>query len=97
MMKRVFIHYVIKDDKVTENEALIHNIFKELQQLKLKSLNYAVYKMGDNVFVHVVHFQNDSTNKIFMDLSSVKAFQNTLSSRLSEKSVENDVIQIGSY
>jgi hypothetical protein len=96
-MKQQLINYMVKPDKVEENVQLIQNVFKELKVARIHGLKYSVYKMGENVFVHIAQFETPDSQTAFMELDSFKAFRENISARQLEKPIVNPIVEIASF
>lgn len=96
-MKRLLINYVVKPERAEENQVLIRNVFAELKKANLAGVKYQVYKMGNNVFVHIVQFADEEANRRFTELAAFRTFRKEMDLRLEEKPVTNQLFEIGSY
>jgi quinol monooxygenase YgiN len=97
MQKQVLINYMINAGQVDENISLIKNVFAQLNAVKLTGIKYSVYKMGENVFVHIAQFENEEAEKKFAQLGSFMAFRKDIAARQREKPVTNNIEEIGSF
>jgi len=96
-MKKTQITYTVKPEKVDENIRLIQEVFKQLQNDKINGIKYTCYKVGDNVFTHIVQFENDAANLAFTNMSAFKEFRKAFNDRVIGKAVSNEVSEIGFY
>ena len=96
-MKQVLINYIVKPEKVDENARLIKQVFKQLKAEQLVGVKYSAYKMGGNVFVHVVQFENEAAHQQFIALESFKVFRQNMAERQIEKPVTNNIEEVGSF
>lgn len=89
-MKQVLINYIVKPEKAAENATLIKQVFKQLRAERLAGVKYSLYKVGENVFVHVAQFENETAHQQFTSLESFKVFRQNMAERQIEKPVTND-------
>jgi hypothetical protein len=97
-MNKVIVRYKLKPEMVSQNEALVKAVYKELHEVKPDGFRYATYKLQDGVsFLHIA-FNNreDGINP----LTNIAAFQNFLKDikeRCEEPPVSNSAEEVGSY
>ena len=96
-MKEFFLHYVIKKEKVTESEKLTREMFDQLRTLKPEYIKHSVFKMGENVFIHIARFANEEANLNFSGLPAFINFKDSIKGLLMEESVLNEVREILTY
>jgi quinol monooxygenase YgiN len=96
-MKQVLINYIVKPEKVDENAALVRQVFTQLKAVRLGGVKYSVYKMGENVFVHVAQFESEAAHQQFAALESFRLFRQTMAERQIEKPVTNDIEEVGYF
>jgi hypothetical protein len=97
MVKIFFIHYVVKIEKVEESENLTRELFVHLKGQKPDGVMYTVYRMGENVFIHIAGFANEGANLGFSLLPAVNFFLDSIKKLLIEEPVLNDVKEIDFY
>ncbi|SIO37642.1 antibiotic biosynthesis monooxygenase family protein [Chitinophaga niabensis] len=97
MMKQVLVNYIVKPEKIGENIALIKDVFLALKSSRSKGVKYSVYRMGENVFIHIAQFETEEANNEFRALEAFKAFRKDHSERQVEKPITNDIEEIGNF
>lgn len=93
-MPRRVIRYQTNPDKADENQRYIEVVFSELQRMTPAGVRYAVLRLEDGTFVHLV--DNDDS-AILTRLPSFQAFQSGLSARISDKPLVREAVLIGNY
>ncbi len=96
-MTEFFIHYIIQEDKVSENIARVREVFNSLNKTPIKGLSYSSYLMGENLFVHIARFEDDEVISDFSAQREFKKFLTELEFRLKEEPIKNDIREIGFY
>lgn len=97
-MTKVLVRYKIKANQITENEALVKEVYKQLDEKKIDGFHYTTLKLSDGVtFVHIAFADNEEANKIFSNLSAFKNFQQNIKDRCDELPVVNSITIIGSH
>lgn len=97
MLKSVSINYITYPEKAEENKQLIEQVFHQLQEQKLEGIKYAVFKMGENVFVHLAQFESEEANEVFRTLPAFRAFQKNINGRLISKPITTPMMEIGTF
>ena len=93
-MEYRLITYQAKPDRAAENEQLVRGVFEELQAAAPDGIRYAVLRLADDRFVHLVAVEQDGSS-----LTSLPAFQRFLSGideRRTDRS-ENELGVVGNY
>jgi|SRR5579871_722084 len=94
-MRRVFVRYRVKPERVAENEALVRSVYEELAERGPDGLRYATVKLDDGVsFVHVA--EHDGENPL-PGVPAFQRFQDGIRDRCDEPPVVQEVDVIGSY
>jgi quinol monooxygenase YgiN len=96
-MKQMLINYIVKPEKADENTALIKQVFAQLREAQIKGVKYSVYKMSENVFVHVAQFEHEAAHQQFISLESFRTFGKNMAERQIEKPVTTNIEEIGSF
>ena len=53
-MRRVMVRYTVRPDQSEANEALVREVYDELDRTRPEGLRYATFRLDDGVsFVHV--------------------------------------------
>jgi len=95
-MRKVFVRYKVKPERVAENEELVHAVYAELRERKLAGLSYATFKAADGVtFYHLAMVDGDDN-----PLGGVQAFtrfQADLRARCDEPPAPVDLSLLAAY
>ena len=96
MARRVMVRYRVKADRVAEHEALIADVFAELERKKPDGIRYGAFKRADGVsFVHVALVTADENP---LDrIAAFKAFGERIKERCDEPPEVVDLRIVGSY
>lgn len=95
-MRIVMVRYKVKPERVTEHEALIADVFKELAQTSPAGFRYNAYKQLDGVsFVHVARVEGDSS--VLQNVAAFKAFTAGVTERCDEAPVSLDYTELAAY
>ncbi len=94
-MKRTIVRYKTKPEKTEENERLIHNVFLELAARSPDGLRYAVFKLADGSFVHLVEGQEGTSS--LTELEAFRAFSSGIKERCIEPPKVGDAVIVGNY
>ena len=71
-MRRVMVRYTVRPDQAEANEALVREVYDELDRTRPDGLRYATFRLDDGVsFVHVASVETDDGQN---PLSGVQAF-----------------------
>ena len=74
-MKTVMVRYRVKQNKVRENEQLIREVYRQLQEEKLSGVHYSTHKLEDGLsFVQLATFESTETNEGFKRLNGFQKF-----------------------
>jgi hypothetical protein len=97
-MRRVLVQYRVKPENVVENEALVRDVFAQLERERPSGVHYATFKLADGVsFVHVALLDVvDGVNPL-TSLSAFKAFSAGVKERCDELPVTTELTEIGSF
>ncbi len=97
-MKKIFVRYKVKTDKVTENETLVKEVYKQLHANKIDGFHYTTIKLADGVsFVHIAFVDTEEANTTFNQLPAFKNFQANIKERCEELPAATQFTVIGSY
>src|SRR4051794_28982586 len=97
-MKKIIVRYKIKPDKVSENETLIKEVYKQLHEEKIEGFHYATLKLADNVsFMHFALSDSEEANDAFCKLPAFRSFQLNIKERCDELPLVQTMTVIGSY
>src|SRR5262245_12426753 len=92
-MPRRFIRYLVKTEKIEENQRLIEDVFRELHTKSPNGVRYLVLKLSDGSFCHLV----DDSSKVIPSLSAFAAFQRGGEERRLEEPQQLGAIVVGNY
>lgn len=96
--KNVVVRYRLKPERVKENEGLVGQVYKQLQELNPDGIHYLTYKLEDGVtFVHIALYETDDAHKAFTSLPAFKNFQENVKARCEEMPLVSKATQIGAY
>jgi hypothetical protein len=94
-MKRTLVRYKTRADQAEENERLIAQVFRELEQKAPEGVRYLVLKLGDGTFVHF-SMTDDGASPI-PTLGAFRSFQNGIKERCPEPPQSGDATIVGDY
>lgn len=97
-MKRVVVRYKVKPERLAEHEALVRDVFAELEKVRPAGLAYQALVLEDGLsFVHIASISTaDGTNPL-AKLPSFQAFTRTIAERIEEKPVSTEATALGAY
>jgi hypothetical protein len=96
MARKVLVRYRVKPDRVAEHEALIADVFAELQRKKPDGIRYGAFKRADGVsFVHIALVTADENP--LDQVAAFKAFSERIKERCDEPPEVADLTTVGSY
>ena len=97
-MKKLLVRYKVKSNKVDENETLVKEVYKQLNEKKIDGFHYCTFKLADGLsFVHIAFSETDEANTAFSNLPAFKNFQANIKDRCDELPVAGPVSIIGAY
>lgn len=92
------IRYMLKPDRVAENERLSRAVYDALRRQQPAGVHYATFKSADGVsFVHLVSYDEGVSNSVLTSLPEFKAFSEGVKERCVEPPVRIDLTEVGSY
>ena len=94
-MKRTLVRYRTRPDQAEENERLIQQVFRELQQKRPEGVRYLALKLGDGTFVHF-SMTDDGASPI-PALEAFRLFQSRIKERCIEPPQSGDATIVGDY
>jgi len=94
-MKRMLVRYKAKPERADENQRLIEGVFQELRARLPEGVRYAVFRLTDGTFVHVV--ETDGPTSPLPGLPAFQAFQSGLKERQAEAPQFSDATVVGNY
>jgi hypothetical protein len=94
-MKRTLVRYKTRSDQAEENERLIAQVFRELEQKAPQGVRYLALKLGDGTFVHF-SMTDDGASPI-PALEAFRSFQSGIKERCIEPPQSGDATIVGDY
>jgi len=94
-MKRTVVRYRTRPEMAAENQRLIENVFLELGARSPNGLRYAVLRLADDTFLHVV--ESEGERSPLPDLETFKVFTGTIRERCLEAPQFSDAVIVGNY
>jgi hypothetical protein len=94
-MKRTLVRYKTRPDRAEENERLIAQVFRELEQKAPDGVRYLALRLGDGMFVHF-SMTDDGASPI-PALEAFRSFQNSINERCIEPPQSGDATIVGDY
>jgi hypothetical protein len=94
-MKRTLVRYKTRPDQAEENERLIAQVFRELEQKAPAGVRYLALKLGDGTFVHFS--VTDHGASPIPALEAFRSFQSGIKERCIEPPQSGDAIVVGDY
>lgn len=92
------IRYMLKPDRVAENERLSRAVYDALRRQRPAGVHYATFKAADGVsFVHLVSYDEGVSNSALTSLPEFKAFSEGVKERCVEPPLRVDLTEVGSY
>jgi len=96
-MKRSLIRYRTKPERTEENERLIQAVFAELHAKSPAGVRYAVVRLGDGNFFHLVATDSGEAPNPITGLDAFKTFQGGVRDRCLEPPQSGEVTVVGNY
>jgi hypothetical protein len=91
------IRYKVKKESVTENVALVKEVYRQLKERQPEHFRYITYQLDDQqTFVHIVSFEKEGINPL-QSLPAFRQFQAGIAARVEENAIVNVLTEIGSY
>src|SRR4051812_18290441 len=96
MARHVMVQYKVKADRIDEHEALIRDVFSELERTAPEGIRYGAFKRADGR--RFVHFAFVAADKNPLDaIVAFKAFGERIKERCDELPEVIDLTEIGSF
>lgn len=96
-MKKTLVRYKVKAGLVEENERLVQEVYKQLEQENIAGFHYCTLKLPDGTFVHVAFSDTEADNERFTQLPAFKNFQAGIKQRCEELPLAQAASIVGSY
>jgi hypothetical protein len=91
------VNYRVKPDRVSENEALVRDVYAELSRTRPEGLRYATFRLADGVsFLHLAITDDDGHNPL-QEVDAFGRFQAGISERCDEQPVVTELEEVGSF
>jgi hypothetical protein len=95
-MRRVLVRYKVKPDRVAENEALVRDVYEELNRVDPGGIRYGTFKLDDGVtFVHIA--ATDTERNPLSEIAAFQRFQEGIGDRCDEPPHVAEMAEVGSY
>ena len=94
-MEHRLITYQAKHESAAENERLIRAVFEELRAVAPDGVRYAVLRLADDTFVHLVGTEPDGFS--IPSLAAFQQFQTGIEERESQPAQARGATIIGNY
>lgn len=96
-MGTVLVRYTTKPERAEENQQLVENVFKELNESDPGGVRYMTLRFDDNHFAHIAQIEGE-TNPL-SETSAFPEFQKEINERCIEGEGPNPVqaVIVGSY
>ena len=94
-MSYKIISYSTKAGKADENQRLIADVFRELHETQPDGVRYAVLRLEDGTFMHIVSNATEGTP--LTSLASFEAFQDRIEDRQAAPALRRMVTVVGNY
>ena len=92
------IRYMLKPDRVAENERLSRAVYEALHRQRPAGVHYATFKSADGAsFVQLVSYDEGVSNSALTSLPEFKAFAAGVKDRCETPPVRVELTEIGSY
>ncbi len=92
------VRYTLKPDQVSDNEALVREVFSELERGKPDGVRYASFKESDGVsFVHLASIETAEGRNPLLELEAFRAFTRAIADRCVAPPVSVTLEQVGAY
>lgn len=97
-MRQMMVRYKVKPQEAAQNEALVRQVYEELQHTAPAGLHYATFVLEDGVsFVHVASSDNEDGPSPLNEVAAFHAFQENIADRCDEPPVPVKLREVGSY
>src|SRR4051794_1962774 len=97
-MRRVMVRYTVRPDQVEANEALVREVYDELDRTRPDGLRYATFRLDDGVsFVHVASVETQDGHNPLSAVPAFARFTETIGERTDERPVTVVLHEVGSY
>jgi len=94
-MNRHVVRYRTRPEMADENARLIQNVFLELAARSPEGLHYAVLRLADDTFLHLV--EREEGQNPLQAYDSFRAFSGTVKERCLEPPQFSDAVIVGNY
>ena len=92
------IHYTVRPEAATENQALVAAVFEQLALARPAGFQYAVVKLADGVtFAHVITGDRAKAGEALRQLSAFQAFTQDGRQRWVEGTAPGEATVIGEF
>jgi hypothetical protein len=97
-VKTIVVQYRVKPDRADENQKLIEDVFRELDELGVTGFSYTSLRLQDGVsFVHVVVEGAEGGLGSLADVPAFQRFQAGIADRCDEQPVASGALVVGAH
>ncbi|MDB5411333.1 MAG: hypothetical protein JWL84_6245 [Rhodospirillales bacterium] len=94
-MKHTIVRYRTRPEAAAENQRLIEDVFRELHAASPDGIGYAVFRLPDGSFVHLVETADGSAQ--LTELAAFKTFAKGVKERCLEPPQSSEATIVGNY
>jgi hypothetical protein len=92
------VRYTVRPDQAEANEALVREVYDELDRTRPDGLRYATFRLDDGVsFVHVASVETEDGHNPLSGVQAFQRFTETIGERSDERPVTVALHEVGSY
>lgn len=97
-LRLTMVSYVVKADRVGENERLVRAVYDELHRVRPAGLRYATFRVdGGSRFVHLAMVDPDMEPHPLTSRPSFEEFSSNIAERCDELPVAVQLDEVGSW
>ena len=97
-MKQTMVRYKVSAGKTEENEQLVRNVYRQLEEEQLAGFQYMTLKLQDGqTFVHIAFAASEEINAAFTALPAFQQFRENIKERCEELPVAGSITLIGAF
>jgi hypothetical protein len=92
------VRYTVRPDQADANEALVREVYDELDRTRPDGLRYATFRLDDGIsFVHVASVETEDGHNPLSEVQAFQRFTETIAERSDERPVTVALHEVGSY
>jgi hypothetical protein len=97
-MNQMMVRYTVKPETAATNEALVRNVYDELNRARPAGFHYATFVLDDGVsFVHIVSREDAARAESLTELAAFQEFIRDIDGRSIEPPVSVAIREVGSF